>query len=78
MNPHNHSRGIDITKEQLLDEGLYAELKAQILFNEVTLEQCHTIAYVFYFVECKNLKFVHVLIHHTVDICLEFQGASLP
>jgi hypothetical protein len=41
---------INIVKDQLPDEGLFAESELQILFN-VTLEQCHTIAYVFHFAD---------------------------
>lgn len=59
---------IYIVKDQLLVEGQYAKLKIQILFNDTTLEQCHTIAYVFHFEELGELKYVHVLTHHTIDI----------
>lgn len=34
---------------------------------EATLEHCHTIDYVFYFVDFGKLRYVHMLIHHTID-----------
>jgi hypothetical protein len=70
INQHNQTRRMDIVKDQLLNEGLYAELRTYIIFNEVPLVQCHTIAYVFHFVEFENLKF------RTADAHSEFQGAS--
>lgn len=59
INQHNQTRRMDIVKDQLLNEGLYAELRTYIIFNEVPLVQCHTIAYVFHFVEFENLKYTH-------------------
>ena len=53
----------------------YSEFRIQILFNHATLEQCYTIDYVFHFVDFEQLKYVYVLIYHTVVTCSEFQGA---
>ena len=64
---------INIGKDQLLDEGLYAEIKTQILFNEITLEQlsynslCVSI--------CRELRHIHVLIYNTIDTYSELQWA---
>jgi hypothetical protein len=43
----------NIVKDQLLNEGLYAELKLKILFVN------HTINYMFHFVEFRDLRYKH-------------------
>ena len=43
---------------------------------QITLEQCHIIDYMFHFKERENLKYIHKLIHHTIDAYSEFQEAS--
>ena len=53
----------------------YVELRVQITFN-ATLEQCHTTDYMLHFVEFEELKYVRMLIHHTIDTCSESQWAS--
>lgn len=40
---------------------------------DVNLGQCHLIGSVFHFVEFGEIKFVHTLMHHTVDAPAEFQ-----
>lgn len=58
------------SQDQLLDEGLYVELKIEILFNNVTLEKCYTKTCV-YFAEFEKLKHVY----HTIDLYSEFHWA---
>lgn len=36
----------------------HSELKIEILLNDDTLEQCHTIDYVFHFLEFGELRYV--------------------
>ena len=43
---------------------------------DATLQQCHTIDYMLYFVELGELRYVCMLMHHTIDACSEFQCAS--
>ena len=54
----------------------YAELRIQILFKDATSEQCHTISYMFYYIEFGKLQYVLMLIHHTMDTYPKFQWAS--
>ena len=43
MEQGNRTRGIDIVKDQLLDEGPYSELRVQITLDNAVLKQYHTI-----------------------------------
>jgi hypothetical protein len=45
------------------------------MFNDSSLEQCHPIAYIFHFVQFVVLKYVYVLLHHTIDSYSGFQEA---
>lgn len=42
MESHKSGR-VNIVRDQLLGENEYSELQIQILFDDVTLEQCHTV-----------------------------------
>jgi hypothetical protein len=60
----------------IITKGLYAKLTIQILFKFTTLEQCHIITCIFHFVEFKELRYMHMLIHCTIGTYPEFQWAS--
>lgn len=42
--PQNKARGRDISKDQLLGEGLFAKIEVKAVYNEETLELCHLAA----------------------------------
>ena len=44
MKQHNRPGRVNIPKGQLQGEGEYAELQLQILFDDLTLDQCLTVA----------------------------------
>ena len=52
------------------------EMQRPELRTDAILEPRHLIACVFHFVEFGELKYVHVLIHHTTDSYSGFQWAS--
>ena len=43
MEQHNSTGKVNISKDQLLGESEYAELQMQILFGDVTFDQCLTV-----------------------------------
>lgn len=43
MESHNKTGSINIVKDQLLGENEYAEFQMQILCDDVSLGQCHTL-----------------------------------
>ena len=47
----------------------YIKLRINILLIDANLKQCHTMDCVFHLIELGELRFVHMLIHHTVDTC---------
>ena len=48
------------------------ELRVQVMFD-ATWEQCHTMDYRSHSMEFAKLRYVFVLIYHTIDTCSEFQ-----
>lgn len=57
-------------------ETQYVELRIWILLIDAKLKQCHTMDFMFHFIEFGEVKYVHRLIHSTIDSCSEFQRTS--